>query len=99
MLTPEQYLQIITFLQQNAHPRVAERIPSVPENVTDQVSVFLSIHLCIYIYIFKLHSWGLIYVILFDLGVGSALLSMNRALKVSLFIFHDFLCFLVSSTD
>lgn len=30
-------LQIISFLQQNAHPRVAERIPSVPENVTDQV--------------------------------------------------------------
>jgi len=29
--------QIVTFLQQNAHPRVAERIPSVPENVTDQV--------------------------------------------------------------
>ncbi|KAK4347139.1 hypothetical protein RND71_033478 [Anisodus tanguticus] len=28
--------QIISFLQQNAHPRVAERIPSVPENVTDQ---------------------------------------------------------------
>lgn len=30
-------LQIITFLQQNAHPRVAERVPSVPENVTEQV--------------------------------------------------------------
>jgi len=29
--------QIVTFLQQNAHPRVADRIPSVPENVTDQV--------------------------------------------------------------
>lgn len=29
--------QIISFLQQNAHPRVAERIPSIPENVTDQV--------------------------------------------------------------
>ncbi|XP_027080328.2 general transcription and DNA repair factor IIH subunit TFB2-like isoform X2 [Coffea arabica] len=28
--------QIISFLQQNAHPRVAERIPTVPENVTDQ---------------------------------------------------------------
>lgn len=35
-------LQIVSFLQQNAHPRVAERIPSVPENVTDQVpSLFL----------------------------------------------------------
>lgn len=34
-------LQIVTFLQQNAHPRVAERIPSVPENVTDQVGVAL----------------------------------------------------------
>jgi len=30
-------LQIVTFLQQNAHPRVAERVPSVPENVTEQV--------------------------------------------------------------
>ncbi|KAI7745128.1 hypothetical protein M8C21_022039 [Ambrosia artemisiifolia] len=28
---------IVSFLQQNAHPRVAERVPSVPENVTDQV--------------------------------------------------------------
>ncbi|XP_058083796.1 general transcription and DNA repair factor IIH subunit TFB2 isoform X3 [Magnolia sinica] len=28
--------QIISFLQQNAHPRVAERTPAVPENVTDQ---------------------------------------------------------------
>ncbi|KAL3643675.1 hypothetical protein CASFOL_014490 [Castilleja foliolosa] len=27
---------IVSFLQQNAHPRVAERLPSVPENVTDQ---------------------------------------------------------------
>lgn len=31
-------LQIISFLQQNAHPRVAEKVPSVPENVTDQVT-------------------------------------------------------------
>lgn len=38
---PTAVLQIITFLQQNAHPRVAERIPSVPENVTDQVRVAL----------------------------------------------------------
>ncbi|TYJ13093.1 hypothetical protein E1A91_A10G027800v1 [Gossypium mustelinum] len=29
--------QIVTFLQQNAHPRVAAKIPSVPENVTDQL--------------------------------------------------------------
>ncbi|XP_058186112.1 general transcription and DNA repair factor IIH subunit TFB2-like isoform X1 [Rhododendron vialii] len=34
--------QIITFLQQNAHPRVAERIPSVPENVTDQIRLWES---------------------------------------------------------
>ncbi|KAF7130561.1 hypothetical protein RHSIM_Rhsim10G0081000 [Rhododendron simsii] len=33
---------IITFLQQNAHPRVAERIPSVPENVTDQIRLWES---------------------------------------------------------
>ncbi|KHN10014.1 General transcription factor IIH subunit 4 [Glycine soja] len=32
--------QIITFLQQNAHPRVAERIPSVPENVTEQIRLW-----------------------------------------------------------
>lgn len=31
------FLQIISFLQQNAHPRVAEKTPSVPENVSDQV--------------------------------------------------------------
>lgn len=30
-------LQIVLFLQQNAHPRVAEKTPVVPENVTDQV--------------------------------------------------------------
>ncbi|PHT90513.1 hypothetical protein T459_05626 [Capsicum annuum] len=35
-------LQIISFLQQNAHPRVAERIPSVPENVTDQIRLWES---------------------------------------------------------
>ncbi|GLT82888.1 hypothetical protein SLE2022_012190 [Rubroshorea leprosula] len=29
--------EIITFLQQNAHPRVAQQVPSVPENVTDQI--------------------------------------------------------------
>lgn len=34
--------QIVTFLQQNAHPRVAERIPSVPENVTDQIRLWES---------------------------------------------------------
>ncbi|KOM49049.1 hypothetical protein LR48_Vigan07g275300 [Vigna angularis] len=32
--------QIVTFLQQNAHPRVAERIPSIPENVTDQIRLW-----------------------------------------------------------
>lgn len=32
--------QIISFLQQNAHPRVAERIPAVPENVTDQIRLW-----------------------------------------------------------
>lgn len=31
--------QIVSFLQQNAHPRVAEKVPTVPENVTDQVSL------------------------------------------------------------
>ncbi|PON36780.1 TFIIH transcription factor [Parasponia andersonii] len=31
---------IISFLQQNAHPRVSERIPSVPENVTDQIRLW-----------------------------------------------------------
>ncbi|XP_054803641.1 general transcription and DNA repair factor IIH subunit TFB2 [Prosopis cineraria] len=34
--------QIISFLQQNAHPRVAERIPAVPENVTDQMRLWES---------------------------------------------------------
>ncbi|KAL4626773.1 general transcription and DNA repair factor IIH subunit TFB2 [Castanea sativa] len=34
--------QIISFLQQNAHPRVAERIPTVPENVTDQIRLWES---------------------------------------------------------
>ncbi|KAL0448758.1 UNVERIFIED_CONTAM: General transcription and DNA repair factor IIH subunit TFB2 [Sesamum latifolium] len=33
-------MQIISFLQQNAHPRVAERTPSVPENVTDQIRLW-----------------------------------------------------------
>ncbi|GFS46363.1 transcription factor-like protein [Actinidia rufa] len=33
---------IISFLQQNAHPRVAERMPSVPENVTDQIRLWES---------------------------------------------------------
>ncbi|GAB2221759.1 hypothetical protein Drorol1_Dr00012947 [Drosera rotundifolia] len=32
--------QIVSFLQQNAHPRVANRIPSVPENVTDQIRLW-----------------------------------------------------------
>ncbi|KAF4363801.1 hypothetical protein F8388_000466, partial [Cannabis sativa] len=31
---------IISFLQQNAHPRVAEKLPSVPENVTDQIRLW-----------------------------------------------------------
>ena len=31
-------LQIISFLQQNAHPCVIDKIPLVLENVTDQVS-------------------------------------------------------------
>ncbi|XP_061374051.1 general transcription and DNA repair factor IIH subunit TFB2-like [Gastrolobium bilobum] len=34
--------QIISFLQQNARARVAERIPSVPENVTDQIRLWES---------------------------------------------------------
>ncbi|KAM7264109.1 hypothetical protein ACFE04_001792 [Oxalis oulophora] len=34
--------QIVSFLQQNAHPRVAEKIPSVPENVTDQIRLWES---------------------------------------------------------
>ncbi|KDO50849.1 hypothetical protein CISIN_1g0154402mg, partial [Citrus sinensis] len=33
---------IISFLQQNAHPRVADRIPSVPENVCDQIRLWES---------------------------------------------------------
>lgn len=32
--------QIISFLQQNAHARVAERLPTVPENVTDQIRLW-----------------------------------------------------------
>lgn len=38
------YMQIISFLQQNAHPRVAQRLPSVPENVTDQVNKFFPMY-------------------------------------------------------
>ncbi|XP_026420867.1 general transcription and DNA repair factor IIH subunit TFB2-like [Papaver somniferum] len=35
--------QIISFLQQNAHPRVSDRAaPSVPENVTDQIRLWES---------------------------------------------------------
>ncbi|KAL1365136.1 hypothetical protein HN51_013225 [Arachis hypogaea] len=34
--------QIISFLQQNAHPRVADRTPTVPENVTDQIRLWES---------------------------------------------------------
>ncbi|XP_068639811.1 general transcription and DNA repair factor IIH subunit TFB2 isoform X2 [Aristolochia californica] len=34
--------QIISFLQLNAHPRVAERVPAVPENVTDQIRLWES---------------------------------------------------------
>lgn len=37
------FFQIVSFLQQNAHPRVAEKIPTVPENVTDQVIIKRSI--------------------------------------------------------
>ncbi|VAH54444.1 unnamed protein product [Triticum turgidum subsp. durum] len=32
--------QIISFLQQNAHPRVIDKIPIVPENVTDQIRLW-----------------------------------------------------------
>ncbi|CAD6261707.1 unnamed protein product [Miscanthus lutarioriparius] len=32
--------QIISFLRQNAHPRVADKIPVVPENVTDQIRLW-----------------------------------------------------------
>lgn len=32
--------QIVSFLKQNAHPRVAEKIPPVPENVTDQIGLW-----------------------------------------------------------
>ncbi|KAM0942272.1 putative transcription factor TFIIH subunit p52/Tfb2, transcription factor Tfb2 [Dioscorea sansibarensis] len=32
--------QIVSFLQQNAHPRVAGKTPSVPENVTDQIRLW-----------------------------------------------------------
>ncbi|KAI0497058.1 hypothetical protein KFK09_023386 [Dendrobium nobile] len=32
--------QIISFLQQNAHPRIVERVPTVPENVTDQIRLW-----------------------------------------------------------
>ncbi|KAF3531298.1 hypothetical protein DY000_02038800, partial [Brassica cretica] len=34
--------QIITFLQQNSHPRCADRVPSIPENVTDQIRLWES---------------------------------------------------------
>jgi transcription initiation factor TFIIH subunit 4 len=39
-------LQIVSFLRQNAHPRVAQRVPAVPENVTDQVLSLSSVHVC-----------------------------------------------------
>lgn len=32
--------QIISFLQQNAHARIAEKVPMVPENVTDQIRLW-----------------------------------------------------------
>ncbi|RLM55703.1 hypothetical protein C2845_PM10G20600 [Panicum miliaceum] len=32
--------QIISFLKKNAHPRVADKIPTVPENVTDQIRLW-----------------------------------------------------------
>ncbi|KAH9762205.1 General transcription and DNA repair factor IIH subunit TFB2 [Citrus sinensis] len=41
-ITAEQVSLIISFLQQNAHPRVADRIPSVPENVCDQIRLWES---------------------------------------------------------
>uniref|UniRef100_A0A803LPW3 RNA polymerase II transcription factor B subunit 2 n=1 Tax=Chenopodium quinoa TaxID=63459 RepID=A0A803LPW3_CHEQI len=34
--------QIVSFLQQNAHPRIAEKVPTVPENVTDQIRLWES---------------------------------------------------------
>lgn len=34
--------QIISFLQQNAHPRVVKRVPAIPENVTDQIRLWES---------------------------------------------------------
>lgn len=34
------FTQIISFLHDNAHPRIVQKIPRVPENVTDQVSFF-----------------------------------------------------------
>lgn len=34
--------QIVSFLRQNAHPRVAQRVPAVPENVTDQIRLWES---------------------------------------------------------
>ncbi|GAU38487.1 hypothetical protein TSUD_64670 [Trifolium subterraneum] len=34
--------QIVSFFRQNAHPRVAQRIPAVPENVTDQIRLWES---------------------------------------------------------
>ncbi|KAL0688825.1 hypothetical protein Bca4012_088502 [Brassica carinata] len=34
--------EIITFLQQNSHPRCADRVPSIPENVTDQIRLWES---------------------------------------------------------
>lgn len=46
-------LQIVSFLRQNAHPRVAQRIPAVPENVTDQVLNSNSVYVCVlFIFIF-----------------------------------------------
>lgn len=32
--------QIISFLQQNAHPHVAQKVPSVPETVSDQIRLW-----------------------------------------------------------
>ncbi|XP_044460906.1 general transcription and DNA repair factor IIH subunit TFB2 [Mangifera indica] len=34
--------QIISFLRQNAHSRVADKVPSVPENVSDQIRLWES---------------------------------------------------------
>jgi hypothetical protein len=50
-------LQIVSFLRQNAHPRVAQRIPAVPENVTDQVlNLYVSVYMCFVYFHFLIFS-------------------------------------------